>query len=398
MSSQNESSMTQNGNVSELEMVGALLFGSISDASTEFSASSSASASVSAVPEAGRMVNLGARIAPEPSRQWEEAKPEVVLSSSDASMISGILPEKKNPSPVRTAESPKVEREAEEMVSAVTAPLPLKSRQPRILSLVYGTCLTLLACCTAIMGWQLYSAKDSAETPALTKVAEAEAARPMAEAISAPSVDAIPENAFAPMESEPTFAETQPVEGISARNATVADAIPQYQPNASAGMEEVPTYQAVGGAVAMEESYPTFNADLATTVPAQAPSANAVSAPVYAQNQYAAPAVQTSGNWDAGSTMEEIPVFNSEISSFPQAQPAPAYAQNSLNAIPASTSHAPQVAPMAPQVGTQAQVPAPRKLARPTHAEPVSAPAAEEEYPSFNPGLGVDSALPVSYY
>ena len=49
--------MPKGGNVSELEMVGALLFGSISD--------------LDSVQE-NRMVNLGARIAPANVREWED--------------------------------------------------------------------------------------------------------------------------------------------------------------------------------------------------------------------------------------------------------------------------------------------------------------------------------------
>ena len=94
--------------------------------------------------------------------------------------------------------------------------------------------------------------------------------------------------------------------------------------------------------------------------------------------------------------MDEVPVFNSEISNF--------------NAAPT----APQMAPTAPQVGTMAPMPtslpqynapeqSPRKLTPPTvgHTDlnaPVYSESTAEEVPTFNPNLGVDGALPVSYY
>ncbi|MDO4629767.1 MAG: hypothetical protein Q4C70_11345, partial [Planctomycetia bacterium] len=340
----------------------------------------------------------------------------------------------------------------QETVTVVSSASAHKTRnRAQAMSYVYGASVAVLACCTLFLGWQLYLNKDvttetktdlatlcavdeTATAATATTVATTE---PMVEPISVPATENVPESAFAPIQNEltPTFASTESAPSVaqSVESTQVADSeIPSFNPNLGAEMQAAPVNPVVGSAVALpEENYPSFNANLAgTATVTNIPSTRNVSnAPIYAQNpnptanmnQYVADA---NANWNAGATMDEIPTFNSEISNF-NARPtqnAPTYAAapmpTQIQAVP--TGYAPEVAPMAPQVGTQAHVPAaPRKLSAPNNSMnadmntganmntiPTTAPMApqanyapaEETYPSFNPNMGVDNSLPVSYY
>ncbi len=456
MSSQNETT-SRNGNVSELEMVGTLLFGSISDVSSENIFENGSKNNVSE--ESRRMVNLGARIAPAMTRDWEEdSAPVVILSASDKDTISEIVPERKKPSPVLVSTQnelentyrldsenqaeetgKKVEKEvmnetAKEVVQeTVTVAPSTVSRQNgnrQVMSYFYGASIAVLACCTLFLGWQLYLNKevatetktDLATLCAVDETATAEtvaSAEPMVEPISIPETESVPETAFAPIQHEtlPAFANTEVPSAVE--SVQVADSeIPSFNPNLGVEMQPAPVNPTVGSAVALpEETYPSFNANLAGTA-TTAPVAGTSVAPIYAQNPNPTAGVNpyvadTNTNWNAGATMDEIPTFNSEISNF-NARPtsAPTYAAapmpTQIQAVP--NTYAPQVAPMAPQVGRQAQVPAaPRKLSAPNAdmntiptTEPMVSQAnnspAEETYPSFNPNVGVDNSIPVSYY
>lgn len=409
MNKLNETATPADANVSELEMVGALLFGSISGETSK-------TAEVVRPSGENRMVNLGAQIAPENTRQWEAEEPEVVLTSRDSEIISAILPEKKNPIPVhesrsdaslteRTAANESEEPRTIQAISSRPAPVAASRKLSiRPASVFYGGVLVLLTLCVVFLGWQVYSDEKtvvSAEekTQVEAAVEAVAAAEPKVETATVPVVEAVPESGFASAESAnsnfdaPIPAVELAQEEYPTFNSSLGGAMNREIP----AIESVPTGMPIGSAaVVEEESYPTFNANLGAQEAVFAVSSPAPTQ-VYAQN----PAVPA-GNfntvprseWNVGAAMEEVPVFNSEMSNF-NAQPIQnAYAQQT-----------PQVAPMNPQIGSQATVAstvstAPRKLTPPNASRMNDVPAANETeaYPSFNPEIGVGNALPVRYY
>ncbi|MBE6428785.1 MAG: hypothetical protein E7028_09480 [Planctomycetaceae bacterium] len=418
MNSQSETVKPKDTNVSELEMVGALLFGSISGEPTT-------NVEVIHSSKENRMVNLGSRIAPENTRQWEAEKPEYVLNSRDSEIISAILPERKNPSPIQDSSnlskadeeilgevhvSKHTEHEnldSEEVALSRSLVSVTKKSSVRPITVLYGSVLMLLTVCVVFLGWQVYSDENtsvsSAEKSQVEATVEAVAlAEPKVESVSVPEAESVPESGFASAEPvEANFDAPIPSSEVAQEeyptfNSSLGGALDREIP----AVESIPSGQPIGNAVAVEEeSYPIFNANLGTQE-----SVSAVSAPaptqVYAQN----PAVPA-GNlntvpgteWNVGSAMEEVPVFNSEMSKFNTQSAQNTYAQQ----MPQSAPLAPQVAPMAPQFGNQAMDPAaPRKLTPPNaqQTNDFSTPNEEEIYPSFNPEIGIDSSIPVSYY
>lgn len=382
MNSQNDSAKQKSGNVSELEMVGALLFGSISDEKAEDQPYAQMKSGNS-----GRKVNLGSHIAPETSRQWDDAEPETISNFQEASPVSGVFPEH-DPAPI-------------------PSPVKTPARKNSWVMRVYGISMIFMTLCVVVLGWQLFVEKkgESKESPSTvvdlsSGVVNTEV--PMVPTIEEPFVENA-EGAFAPISVEDAskLADSNP---MPVPSDTVA-ALPDAYGTVGQGMNEAPVYQAYGDSVEIAEEYPTFNAELAgvsaAPVYTPAPAVAPVATPAPAVNP--APAQQYAGTtWNAGESMEEVPVFNSEISNF--------------NAAPT----APQVAQTAPQVGSMAPMPtslpqynapeqSPRKLTPPTvgHIDPnaavqpsapVSPETSAEEIPTFNPNLGVDGALPVSYY
>ncbi len=388
MNSQNDSAKLTGGNVSELEMVGTMLFGSISDESTESQPYAQMKSGNN-----GRKVNLGSRIAPESSRQWDASESETNLKSQDASTIS-------SPNEASTWKEPVSETKGN-VRSAASA------RNTSWVKHVYGFSMIFMTLCVVVLGWQLFVEKkgEPKEAVPVSSTSPSEMVQ-----MEAPMVPMIEEPMM--QSSESAFGE-MPVEDAS----KLAYSEPLSSPSASGtvgeGLNEAPVNQAYGDSVTIAEEYPMFNAELAgvTNTPAPAPVYTPAPAPAPAVDlpptvepiSSPAPAQQYAATtWNAGESMEEVPVFNSEISSF--------------NAAPT----APQMAPTAPQVGTMAPMPqpvpqynapeqSPRKLTPPTvgHIDPnaavqPSAPvyseAPAEEVPTFNPNLGVDGALPVSYY
>jgi len=394
MNSQNESAKVTSGNTSELEMVGTLLFGSITDENAESS------------PRAGlksenhsRKVNLGARIAPETSRQWEASEPEVVLTSQDVSTISEILPERQNPTPISSVNTENSEKASVSEVESAIHPVRPRRKNDLVMR-IYGTSLTLMTLCVLVLGWQLFVGKNGESQEAVQPVSPmgtvVKTEAPMVPTIEEPTLETS-ESAFAsmPVEDAGKLAESEPLPTPMETVASLPDV------NASVGteMNDAPVFQPYGDSVTISEEIPTFNADLASMAPSTSPL-NSSAAPVASvQNVDQASQTVETASWNAGETMEEIPVFNSELSDF---------------------SSAPQVAPLAPQVGSMApmpttrpqytaQVQSPHKLTPPTsgHTDSsaavqpsaqISSESAAEEYPTFNPNLGVDGALPVSYY
>ncbi|MBQ4144967.1 MAG: hypothetical protein IJD43_15985 [Thermoguttaceae bacterium] len=406
MTNLNKTSMPEGENVSELEMVGALLFGSISD--------------LDSVQE-NRMVNLGARIAPANAREWtaEETVSESLLSTAEAAELSEIAPERKAPRPVQEFDGNGIQTSmpvesvfepvsAEETSAPVVSPECMVRPEPRNTHKIFlSGAIAVLSVCVAVLGWQLYAEKSETQTVKENAVAESEetpsnAAVETSEAVETPEVQA-PElvntpavSAFAAVPAEtPEFDQPMPAQ------PEIASAYPQFNAEAGTVPQSVhaETNSAIGSAVMCEETYPTFNADLAQTAlqtPADAPALCAQN-PVYSPSG----SVDPVSGWNVGAPMEEVPVFNSELSSFDPPAAAP------LNVVPT-----------APQIGTQAQVPpTPRKLTVPQNgqqsvpqAHPYqiqAAPAvqnvpAEEAYPTFDPNMGaaaaVDSSLPVTYY
>jgi len=401
MTNQNETSMPKGGNVSELEMVGALLFGSISD--------------LDSVQE-NRMVNLGARIAPANVREWEdETAPASLLNAEQAAQISELAPERKSPKPVQgfggnevlmpaenvsgTSESEKPQTGAP-VYAESTSGTETRNTRRNVRSVLFNGAFAVLTVCVAVLGWQLYAEKNETQTLTENTVAESEEMPSNAAAeISAPAETESIQNAPAIVEDQASmFAAVQTEETDfdqpTPAQPELAAAYPQFHAETAAAPQSVQAETApqIGNAVTYEETYPTFNADLAQTAAPAVQSAPALCAqsPGYSPTR----SVNPTAEYNPGAPMEEIPVFNSEISSFAPPASAP------MN-----------VAPMAPQVGTQAQIPAeaPRKLTVP-QADPYQVPAvpavpaapAEEAYPTFNPNMGtastVDSNLPVTYY
>ncbi len=412
MNSANETATPKDANVSELEMVGALLFGSISGESVKTAEDVRPS-------RENRMVNLGSRIAPENTRQWEAEDPEVILNSRDSEIISAILPEKKNPTPFHdsqngnavgeesrkeVAESNDFERgvqSAETFRPSSAAVVSDSSRSSnRPVSIFYGGIVALLTLCVVFLGWQVYSDGKTAvsseeKTRVEAAVESAAAIEPKVETASVPVMESVAESGFAspePVESNfnaPIPSSEFAQEEYPTFNSTLGGAMNREIP----AIENVPTGSLIGNAVAVEEeSYPTFNANLGAQEAVLAVSAPAPTQ-VYAQNP-AVPAgnfnTVPGSEWNVGSAMEEVPVFNSEMSDF-NAQPT----QNVY------ARQAPQVAPLNPQIGNQAMVSAsPRKLTPPGVQRADYAPASNETetYPSFNPEIGVGNSLPVRYY
>lgn len=446
MNDQHETTKPANANVSELEMVGTLLFGSISDVSSDNESASEPQQTVKTSAASGRMINLGARIAPENERRWEEETRETVVAS-----VSPIL-SAPSAAPVETKRETEVsaasevsgtsEVSATANVSADVKPAaqtpshenPLSRHREHSIPFVYRACFCILFVCAALLGWQTYNTEKTD-----SKSASSSAPAVAAASVSAPEkkadVKPISDTAFADFNVVPTFDATTPASSFNSGNSgapTVATAVseaqmeeefPQFNPNMGCEMVPAQTSSAVGSPVVMssEESCPTYNPALfdPNAAPNYVPVPVSVPASVSAQNPAVVPAPAQVASWNAGASMEEVPVYNPEISNFN-----------------GSVAHAPQVAPLAPAVGSQAQPASPRKLARPSasaqptqaaySAQPTqtvqpmyaaqptqaaysaqsAAPAApvavptpvEEAYPTFNPGAGVDNALPVSYY
>ena len=414
MNSQNDSAKLTGGNVSELEMVGTMLFGSITDESAESQPYAQMKSEKS-----GRKVNLGSRIAPETSRQWEAAKPESVLSSQDASTVSEFFPDRQNPASISSPNG-KSDRKASDS-ETLGAVQPAFSWKSSWVMRVYGVSMIFMTLCVVVLGWQLFVEKKGEPKEAVPAVFTSpsemvQTDAPMVPVIEEPMLET-PEGAFAPMQVEDAskLADSNPLQAMPN--------LPDVNMTVGQGMNEAPVSQAYGESVAIDEECPVFNAELAgmapnsSCTPAPAPTftpapavkpapaytpAPAVNpAPTYTPAPAPAPAVNPAPHyagttWNAGESMDEVPVFNSEISNF--------------NAAPT----APQMAPTAPQVGAMAPMPtslpqynapeqSPRKLTPPTvgHTDlnaPVYSEAPAEEVPTFNPNLGVDGALPVSYY
>ncbi len=427
MNSQNETT-SRSGNISELEMVGALLFGSISDANSTSSAENvfENEAKNSFSEESRRMVNLGARIAPATARDWEEnSTPSVVLSASDKDAISEIVPERKKPervlistqnpignslnldSQIQTKKTTKEEIMKESAKEAFRGIATRKNNnRAQAFSYFYGLSIAVLTCCSLFLGWQLYLTQENAtETKtefsslrAVDEIVDPETVavmEPMVEPISIPEMEDVPESAFAPIQTEanPTFAQVATSEQVSESE------IPVFDPNLGIELETAPINPTVGSVVAIStETYPSFDANLAGTATTQIDAQNPN--PTKNANQYAADMNTT---WNAGATMDEFPTFNSDVSDFntSSTQTVPTYAvapmPTQIHVIP--NANAPQIAPVEAQIGTLAQVSAiPRKLSAPMASQTNAYAPAEETYPTFNPNMGVDNSLPVSYY
>ena len=442
MNNQHETTNRKSGNISELEMVGTLLFGSISDTSSDMNAGSetgaeirnetgtesegvhSESAAVSNLAEksvgaSSRMINLGARIAPENERRWEEETREssVISSTYPAETVSvsaspAVSRVQNVPSTTASVSAEESVPETASIQNTPAAAHPFSgNRQKHAVPFVYRVCFTVLAVCAALFAWQTYTTEKPASNVKTTSVADTDASKASSVSASAaaPVVEPISDTAFSAPEAVPTFDATTPTNSFAYENGTVPtvasvvnsmpaeEEIPQFNPNIGCDLTPAPTASAIGSPVVMTpaEVYPTYNPALsdpnaAVQTAVQNTAQNMTSAAVYASNPVsvsAQPANTTA--WNAGASMEEMPVFNAEISNFNAA--------------------APQTAPLAPQVGAQAQqvqpqqpVQAPRKLARPaaSHHEvsAASVQVPEEAYPTFNPGVGVDNSLPVSYY
>ena len=427
MNSQNDSAKLTGGNVSELEMVGTLLFGSIADENEESQPCAQMKSGNS-----GRKVNLGSRIAPETSRQWEAAEPETVLSSQDASTISGLFPGRQNPAPISSVNET-FDRGSSVSETQETIHSASPARKTSWVSRVYGVSMIFMTLCVVVLGWQLLVEKKGESKDAVPGVSTSPSEMVQMDAPMVPAIEGsmiqTPESVFAvmPVEDASKLADPEPM----IEQPEIASNLPDVNMTVGQGMNEAPVNQAYGGSVEIDEEYPTFNAELAgvANTPAYTPDPNVRQTPAYNPAPVVAPApavnpapavtpapavnpapaynpnpdmVFTGTTWSAGESMDEVPVFNSEISNF--------------NAAPT----APQMAPTAPQVGTQAPMlqtvplynapePSPRKLTPPAagHTDPNAAvqPSAPvysastaEEVPTFNPNLGVDGALPVSYY
>ncbi|MDO4570607.1 MAG: hypothetical protein Q4D38_09510 [Planctomycetia bacterium] len=364
----------ENGNVSELEMVGEMLFGSIGVAEDAAKSSS----------ENG-MVNLGAKIAPATERTWNPDEEEVGLVSRNLQgdsidsrgatqditpMTTPIVPATVEPaqvSDVESASTPKPQREGKK-----------QGRARRYFVAAGGYVISVLVLGAFYLGCSFHQeAEESPEaassvetppalvsTPAPTTTATAPSAIFDAEAISVPTqINTTIDNNTSVETDFPTF------------NAEFAGF------NASAPMAEEAIAPSVGASAATlpqaEESYPTFNAELCAA-PMSAPAPAAYSAPATnsAPAAYAAPefsqappacdpyAVVSMESLNAGASMDEVPVFNNPYAANNQQASTsvptytPNYAPNHTtpNYAPTYAATNPVYAPSSPAVGTQAGV------------------------------------------
>ncbi|MDO4575674.1 MAG: hypothetical protein Q4D98_10735 [Planctomycetia bacterium] len=251
----------------------------------------------------------------------------------------------------------------------VVREIPIPKAAPRSdffsrpIPMAYSLGFTALTVCVVVFVMQLLPEKTTETTADTTPVAE-KTFESGAEMAPVPPTDFFNETSRTPeakVAAVPVAPAAAPVV-IPPQYEEVEDEIPQF--NASLAYVEAPTVAPVnapvGGNVPVDlpsdDNYPVFNATDA--MPQAAPVEN---------NIFTNPKTV---HYNVGSTMDEIPVYH---------------------------GGAPANAPTSPAVGSQATfaAPTPRKLAppptAPLHTE------ADPSCPSFDPGLGSEASLPVSY-
>lgn len=347
----------QNVPSSELEMVGEMLFGNIADISQ------------TVTPAEDTMINLGSKIAPEPMRNWNQA--------ADSTEVPVAAPPSQAPVPVTGLMSSPPPRP-----EIPVAPVAAKGSSffSRPVPMAYSLGFTALTLCIAVFLFQIFQSETPSEeevvtTEEITTFENGEEISPV-----------LPENTFS---TESHVAVTAPMEDFPHDSASIVDSeeevIPQFDPTLAYASDVPPTtsaevHPAVGGNVAhanvavSQEAYPVFQPQT-VSAPVPTPTYTASTGVDVWQNQ-------ASVSYQAGSTMDEIPNYQ---------------AQAGMNNV----AQYPTYAPTTPAVGSQATFSSPRKLAPPPAQGknfPVNeAHPAEEIYPSFDPGRGVEASIPVQY-
>lgn len=341
----------------ELEMVGEMLFGNIADISpTSMSAED-------------KMINLGSRIAPEQERNWNETvdSTDIPVTAPVPLMPVPLDGLKNRPTPVPE-------------ISAVSSTSRGTSFFSRPVPMAYSLGFTALVLCVVVFLFQIFHS----ETPSEGDVATTDeiATFEKGEEVSPILPNGHPVT-FSTQHQVATMASTEEFPHDSAAIVDSAEeAIPQFDPtlayaNNPPQYEPAEVHPAVGRNAsyvpAEQETYPVFQSEMAS-----APT------PVYTtstgvdvwQNQ-------TSISYQAGSTMDEIPVYQQPVAGMSNVAQYPTYA------------------PTTPAVGNQATFSSPRKLSPPPaqikNSQVNENLPTEDTYPSFDPGRGVEASIPVQY-
>lgn len=340
---------------SELEMVGEMLFGNIADISQ------------TSTPAEDKLINLGSRIAPEPERSWNTGEDSTEVFST--AHIS-------KPIPVTELENKPTAR-PEIPVAPVVTKGKATSFFNRPVPMAYSLGFTALTLCVAIFLFQVFhseipSEEEVAATDEITTFEEGEEVTPV-----------LPESEPVSFSAEPTVVTTVSANHFPQDSSAMVDSeeevIPQFDPTLAYAAENTPqsmsaeVHPAVGRNVpnlpATQETYPVFQPEMASS-----PTYTTSTGTDMWQNQ-------TSISYQAGSTMDEIPVYQQS---------------SGMNNV----THYPAYAPTTPAVGNQATFSSPRKLSPPP-VQAKNVPVAEtfpaDEYPSFDPGRGVEASIPVQY-